>query len=279
MAQLKQPIEAPQPRPARYGLVVAAPIIEDSEFRFGPFTFLPERCGQGGRLAIECEGDTASMAIGASPDVVNGSGFMVFGGEKCSTLGMNAVDLRARAERMLTIVQSFEIADELWSGGLNLDAKSLADVDADTLTEGAGAAVDVLGCIDQGIGQKTKGQQGMVHMTPQVLDHLVTNGTLYRDAGLWLTPMGNIVVADYGYDGTGPNGEPATDSQWIYGTTMITLRLGAIESIPDLDMQAVTRSINDIEVWAYRAVAWVWDECGHVAGEVNIAPCAFAGTS
>lgn len=279
MAQLKQVVDAPQARPPKQGIVAAAPIIDDATFRFAGFRFLPERCADGGRLAIECEGDTSSMALGGNPAVVDGDSFVVFTGDTCSTMGSRGVDLEDRARRHVEIVQSFQIAAELWGGSLNLDAKSLASVTDDTLTSGAGSAVDALAAVDWGIGHSTQGQQGMVHMTPQVLDHLVSVGPLRREGGLWLTPMDNIVVADAGYPGTGPNGEPAGASQWIYGSTMIYLRLGAIAQVSTKQAELIDRSVNTIEYWAWRPVAWEWDECGHVAAEVNIAVPAFGGTS
>lgn len=279
MAQLKQPVVAPQARPAKQSLVIAAPIIDDASFRFGPFTFLPERCADGGRLAIDCLGDTAQMALSGNPAKIDGEGFVVYTGDTCSTIGARGVDLEDRARRHIEIVQSFQIAAELWDGDLNLDATSLADVSADTLTGAATTPVDALGMVDWGIGRATMGQQGMVHMTPQILVDLVTNGTLHLEGGLWLTPMGNIVIADAGYSGDGPNGEIAGATQWIYGTTMIYLRLGEIDFVSNKPSEIIDRSVNTIEYWVWRAAAWEWDECAHVAAQVNVAVPAFGGTS
>lgn len=280
MAQLKQPVDAPQARPPKQGIIAAAPIIDDAEFRFAGFRFLPERCADGGRLAIECEGDTSQMQLASNPAIVTGDSMLVYTGDSCSTLGVLGIDLVDRATRHVSIVQSFQIAAELWDGSLNLDALSLADPAADDLSSGAVSAIAAIGMVDWGIGRVTQGQQGMVHMTPQILAQLALgNGPLRREGGLWLTPMDNIVVADAGYSGNGPDGQPAGASQWIYGTTMIYLRLGKIETIPETPAQAIDRSVNTIEYWGWRPAAWEWDECGHVAAEVNIAIPAFGGTS
>lgn len=283
MAQLRQPVDAPQARPPKQGIVAAAPTIDDPSFRFGPFAFLPERCADGGRLAIACEGDTGTMALaGGRTEQAAGEGFLVYTGDSCSTIGARGVDLVDRAERHILVVQSFQIAAELWGGSLNLDAKSLADPDADTLSAAGGGGMtplDALAAVDWGLGRATQGQQGMVHMTPQVLDHLVSVGPLRREGGLWLTPMDNVVVADAGYPGDGPNGEPAGATQWIYGSTMVYLRLGAVDTVPDKESEAVDRAVNDVEWWAWRPAAWEWDGCGHVAAEVNVATPNFGGTS
>ena len=151
------------------------------------------------------------------------------------------------------------------------------------LTNGAAALVDGLACVEAGIAAYGEGSQGMVHMTAQALTHYVTNGTVVKDGTTYVTPNGNLVVPDAGYDGSGPdvNGapNPASTSQWIYGTSMVSLRMGVVEILPGEFAEAVDRSDNTVTFWAQQIVAAEWDHCVHVAAEINLPPCLTGGWS
>ena len=73
----------------------------------------------------------------------------------------------------------------------------------------------------------------MIHCTPQVLTHLVDRGSVIKEGNVWVTPMGHIVVADAGYSGDGPDADAAdSTSQWMYGTSLLSVILGPVEIIP-----------------------------------------------
>lgn len=279
--QLRAVLPAPMAMPPRYGLIAAAQTVEDTENRWeGGFQFAPEQCGGGGTFTVDCDGGTDALDTFQNPGFVTGEAFGVYAGDKCSAFGFEARDYVGRAQRQLAATESFLIADELWTGTLTPAQAHLTDAASDTLTDGGPTdEVSALGMVEYGLGRHGKGRRGMVHVTTQMLTHMVTNGSVYRDGSVWLTAMGNIVVADAGYDGSGPGGVPAGASQWIYGTSMITVRLSPVEVLPGEFAQAMNHSLNDVTYVAQRLAAYVWDDCVHVAAEVSIPAPKLDGVS
>jgi hypothetical protein len=290
---LRENVQAPPPRPPLYGLLAAAPTIDDPELRFpSGWAFVPEGCGNTGKLAVDLCGNTAAMSTGGDscPDVVEGEPVWIYAEDRGSSL--QGRDWQARAQRQLTATQSFELADELWNGTVTAAATpdlpnrwlSMAAAESDTLTTAATTPTAALGCVTQGLAEYLKGQQGMIHVTPQLLTHLTADSLVIRQGNLWVTAMGHIVVADAGYSGDGPGASAAGATQWMYGTPMISVRLGPIEVIPNSLgearqlAQALDYTVNTIAVFAGRLAGFQWhNACAHVAAEVNLPICAIGG--
>lgn len=293
----RQAVDAPPARPPRYSLLIAAPSITDSVRWQAGVTFAPEGCGDGGRVAIDCIGGTDPIDPAENPEWATSDAFAVWAADRCSTFGRAARDYAGRARRQLEATQSFQIAAEVWGGSLvgepillgssevneNLP---LTDVSSDRVTTTAVAPVDALAMVVGALGACGQGRQGMIHVTPQVLEHLITNSAVYRDAGLWYSAMGHLIVADDGYDGSGPGGVPASTTQFIYGTSMMQVRLGEIMTVPsepesgEIDWPAaVDPYTNLVTVIAQRPALVEWDRCCHIAAEVNIPVPATGGGS
>lgn len=291
----RAPITAPTPRPPSYGLLVVAPTTTGDAERWPlGFTFEPMQCAASGKLAVECIGNTAAMSgvvdEDASP-VVDGEPFLVVAGYQCSPFGFQARDWDGIVRAQLRAVRSFEVADQLWSDTLGLAAEDgtpfrpLNSLASDRVTGSAATITDALACVEQALGACLRGARGMVHMMPQLLVHAAAQQAVHREGNLWVTPMGNVVVADAGYDGSGPGGLAAGDTQFIYGTSMVEVRLSAEAVTPDPDnpdaegFAGLERDQNTVEVFAYQLAGIVWDRCCHVAAEVDEPVCAIGGAS
>lgn len=294
MAQLRAVVQAPTPRPPVYGLLAAAPTVEDPDLRWaGGWEFQPEGCGIGGRDSIACAGNTGLMEPERGPAMVSGDPFLVWGGDACSTMGSATRDWQGRARRQLQLIESYEVASELWDGTItqadSLDNRYLAGpgVDSDTVTDGPSSPSIALACVEGALAVALRGQQGMVHVTPQLLTTLVAQQLVARQGNVWVTPNGHVVVADAGYSGDGPDGGAATTAyQWVYGTPIIQVRLGPVDIVPgSLDnarglAAAMNRGVNDIVVLANRLAGLQWtSECAHVAAQVNVGICLPGGAS
>lgn len=286
---MRTPVTAPQARPPGYGLIAAAPVVEDGDLRWaGGWEFLPEGCGIGGRDSIACEGNVGAMTPERGPGVVQGDPLWVWAGDTCSTFGSMGRDWQGRARRQLAAIESYELANELWEGTVTT-ADSLANrflagpgADSDTVTNGPTDLVRALGCVEQGLAEALHGAQGMVHVTPQLLLHLVAAQVVQRQGNLWTTPTGHIVVADAGYTGAGPASVgPTASSQWVYGTPIIQVRLGPVMVIPgDRLAEAMDRQVNTVVVLAGRLAGFQWaSECAHIAAEVDEGVCLVGGAS
>lgn len=293
---MRAPIQAPQARPPRYGLLAAAPTVDDADLRVlaGGWEYQPEACGLSGRDSITCAGSTdgAMDPSGQRPGIIEGDPIWLWAGDECSTFGFQARDWQGRARRQLAATESYELAAELWDGTV-ATADALANpflasagANSDTVTNGATAEVSALACIEAALAELLKGQQGMVHVTPQLLTHLRAADAIGREGTVWTTSMGHIVVADAGYSGAGPGGVAAGASQWAYGTSMVQVRLGPVEVIPgNLDdarnlAAAMDRQVNDVVVVAGRLAGYQWaNDCAHVAAEVDLPVCLIGGAS
>lgn len=284
MPQPRTPVTAPPAQPPRYGLVPAAPTVEDGDLRWtGGLIFDPEQCGVGGAVAMECAGSVGTAIDPArSPANVEADPFAVWAGDECSTIGFAARDWEGRARRQLLATESFQVASELWTGTLRDSAglvnRALVDADSDTVTDGPTSVTGAIACLEYALGRALQGRRGMIHVTTQLLTYMQALRLVEVAGGLVTTALGTVVVADAGYDGSGPGGDPAGASQWAYATSMLQLRLGPVEVIGD-EVSQIDRSVNTRSVVAVRPVAVQWDECAHIAAEVDLAVCLIGGAS
>lgn len=291
----RNPIAAPPVQPPRYGLLVAAQTtIADGEWAIDGVSFDPEQCGNSGRVQIECRGNTAEMDANTRPTSVTADPFLVYASDRCSPFGFAAADYVARATRQLEATQSYEVAGEFWDGTLRdaadaedaiTDNPALIDATSDTVTNGESSPTVALAALEQGLAECSRGRRGMIHATPQVLVHWIAAQAVRIEGGQLISPMGNIVVADAGYSGDGPGGTAAGDTQWAYATGMISIRLSTPiitpRSIADAQELAgrLNRDDNTIDVYAQRVALVQWDECCHLAAEIDLPVALIGGAS
>lgn len=289
----KLTVDAPARRGPMYSLLLAAPtptVVDDDVWAGWQFT--PEALAftGAGRLPTNCIGDTTADTVPATrPAVVDGDPFLVYATDQCSSLGWQAADYMGRARRALELIQSAQIAEELWDGSLSgtLSNTPLTSLSSDQMTTSAVSIRDAFALIEQGIARQGRGQQGMIHMTPQLLAHAHAEYLIDKVGNLWMSPMGNIVVADAGYSGNGPFMTANSTSQWIYGTSVIEVLLGPIEFLPAAALgdnstafmwEALDRTTNKVVVTAERLAGYRWDESIHVAAQVNVGIPAYGGS-
>lgn len=280
-------------RPPVYSLLIAVPdLVDTGEIRWSEgFSFAPDSCALSGAALLTCHGDTAALNAEGRTPTVDGDPFVVWAADKCSTMGALApatrADARARATRSLLAAQSFEVAQELWSGAVAQQATPdlvnhwLTEITSDVLspTGVPMTPTGALACLEQGLGECGRGRRGLIHVSPQLLTHLSEDRSIHQVGNLWLTAMGNIVVADAGYSGAPPDNYLPWDgsSQWAYATSMMQVMLGPVESWDGVD--TIDRSVNTATVYVERLAAIKWDYCCHLAAEVNLPRCAFGGVS
>lgn len=290
----RQQVNGPPATPPRYGLLVAAAVNTlpaGSRWQAKGVKWTAEQCGVSGRAAVGLCGSTDTLTAERSGVFANATPFLVWAADECGVFGFQARDWSGRAIRQLEATQSYQIANELWTGDLRdaeaLDNPALIDSTSDTLTEsGPLSVLDAFACLEQGLSSCAKGRRGMLHVTPQALVHLVAAFVVTREGSQYLSPLGNVVVADAGYDGSGPGGSPAGATQWMYATGMISVQ---IEAAPELvpgnleDAQNFARALNRLDntvsVRAQKLAMSLWDECCHLAAEVSLPICTTGGAS
>lgn len=232
---------------------------------------LPDQWTRGVEFATEaclaaaehvfCPDSPTEKAFGSS--VV--SPFAPFGievGVVCSTLSgsRSIAEREARAFEVLRTKAEYSVGYVLATGETQAgeDTGNAALVDASS----GGSAADAVGAlalIEDAIGETLGGYVGYVHVTPATLVELVAGFVVYRDAGQWLTPNGNVVVASPGYIGN-------IDNE-IVATTEVFAEVGSIERI-----QTVDRSDNRYLVLHEAAAIAVFDPCFNVSVAIETSP-------
>lgn len=282
----RTPITAPPNRQATAGLIALGiqDTPEDPRWE-GGFGFDPETCDDGLLYDVACATATAKE-MPEPADLVTVDPVLIVGSDTCTTLSTGR-DGRARANRHLLSVQSHHLERAWWTGEATDDAvpdggsrPHLADGTATVLSAAAIPAGQAVAVLDQALTACLHGQQGMVHLTPVALTVIAgTPNLLERVDGRWLTPNGHLVVAGSGYTGGAPRPNPGDPlpaapnllavppaNQWIYGTAMVHVLLGAISIFDDVD-----RSINNNNARAERPAA-AYAGCCKFATNVDLTP-------
>ncbi len=287
MAPRRVPITAPPVVQPRYSLLVAANAngaTSGTERWDSGVTWTPEACGAGGISPAWC-GVSPERNPPAQPGVAIADPFYVFSADQCSASGFAARDWEGRARRALEATQSFQVARELWTGEhtLNELAQSRTDkaspflADTSRVVDTNMPAHRAIGAIEQLAMECSQGRRLMIHVPIAVLEEATENGYVLRDTGgILTTAMGNIVVADAGYPGTGPTGPdgdrtPDDSTMWIYATSIVQVRLSEVETLPKSlaeahgVAEAMDRPRNHIVVWAQRLALYQLDPCCRIA--------------
>lgn len=282
-------VAAPPLRPPRYSLLIAARDASslDADFRWDQFgvKWTPEACsneiGPGPKI---CDVTAQEDAYGSSvsPDVSADCADQTFeplplwAGYRVSAFS-DPEENNAKVIRRLAATESYQLAKELWAGAVALaSTPDLANLyfaksgEAEVVTGTVGVA-EAVGVLDTELGNNLFGARGMLHVTPNVLARMAAAGAVRLDGALWVTPLGNVVVADAGYPGTAPAGQSTTaDNEWAFGTGMVDVYLDAVRvrEAPG----TFHRRTNTFELRAERLGAAIFDPCPLVA--VQIDPCS-----
>lgn len=287
MAPRRDPITAPPVVQPRYSLLVAANAngaTGGSERWENGVVWTPEACA-GGDLSPAWCGVNLERNPPSQPGQAIADPFYVFSADQCSAQGFAARDWQGRARRALEATQSFQVARELWTGAhtLNELAEQRTDeaspflADTSQVVDANLPAHRAIGVLEQLAMECSQGRRLMIHVPIAVLAAAQEHGYVLRDTGgVLTTAMGNIVVADAGYPGTGPVGPagdrtPDNSTLWIYASSIVQARLSEVETLPNslaeaYDWaQALDRPTNHVVVWAQRLALYQLDPCCRIA--------------
>lgn len=282
-------VPAPPLRPPRYSLVVAArQVVDGPDVRpFDAFglKWTPAACaneiGPGPEVCdLTAQEDAYGSSI--SPDVSGDCDEQTFepiplwAGYRVSAFGDEETNAQRVRDR-LAATESYQLAKELWAGAVaaastpDLANAYFTKASAATVLTGPAGLTEAVGVLDAELGDCLYGARGMVHVTPKALAMLAAEGVARLDGSLWVTPMGNVVVADAGYPGTGPSGEgTVAGNEWVFATGLVDVRLGPIteRQLPG----SFHRRTNTFELRAERLGAATFDPCCLLALQLD--PCS-----
>jgi hypothetical protein len=281
-------IEAPQVAPPRVSLLASAQEISDGVRWQAGLAFEPIGCGPQGGYNIPCptsETFTAFRTKSGDPadvDVQEYEPYVLWFSDFCSSATFMSRDFAGRAIARYQVNESGFMASEFWSGQVAVAAGSpnFFLQNGDAFDAGLGAAwplAKALGRLQYSVGRE-QGFYGryMIHAPRDIASAWLELGLIRREGVLLLDAFDNIVVADAGYSGDGPEGEPrSVDTAWVYATDPVQVRRdGQIRLLPDREEAmggaALNRNNNLIEWRAERLVAAYTAGCLHTSIEVDL---------
>lgn len=292
----RQTVEAPRHPGPTVSLLSSAGIVppdpnDPMQRWLNGIRYQPDKCATGLALPVGCASGSAAVAatktIDGNEATVFTDPFLVFAGDKCSTLGWEERNYAERAARYLGTFEAALVEKEFW-GGAAAQAGIAAGVSYPTdqwLTSGgaavlgSGAAMppqkawstifDALSAAPNGQAC-TGGSPAMIHVPRSVLPYLQAANLVRREGNLWLDGLDNIVVPGTGYLGTDPDGDaPASGTAWVYVTSMVRIYRDETLILPGTYAEALDRAHNDIAFRAERTYLVDWDRCCHFAALVE----------
>jgi hypothetical protein len=209
---------------------------------------------------------------------VVGQPFIIGAGVSCSSFGSPKAlgPWHAAADRMLDLCRWRGIAHELWTGtqaaASGWPNRYLADGDGYVLGTDL-SPLAAVAAIEDAFGACKCGAGRVIHVPTRLVPYLDELGIVHAQGARLFTALGTLVVADDGYPGTGPVGEPPLDPGvlWVYATSTIGVRIDSEVLHPEPDWEAALRARdNTIEVRSEQLVMASW-LCCHYA--VNVRYC------
>lgn len=252
-------------------------------------TYEPEKCGGGGAqylgaaLGSAWSGVTKTVAANSSAVVTDP--FLVYAGDKCSTMGWEARDYIGRATRLLQACEPSLVEHEFWTGTAS-KAAVVAGIDySDTqylaqsttcTTLNSGTALDTskaLGLLYEALAGCACGGRSMLHVPPILFPHVSANAFMgiRRDGARLVDFRDNVIVPGTGYANTGPDGTaPSAGHAWLYATGMVRIWRGEPTILPGSYAEALDRTANTVTFLAERPYLVDWDRCCHFAVLCNL---------
>lgn len=285
-------IEPPRQTPPRVSLLASAEEVNDNTRWQAGITFEPVGCGFSGGQFVGCaDSETPSSLTvksvggeGGAPSVpvVEYEPYTLWASDQCSPATFQSRDFVDRATARYLATESAFMANEFWDGNVAQGASFpnfyLANGDATDVGSGDVFPVE----IGLPVLQNAVGMSGfyfgryMIHAPRDVASAWYKAGLVRREGALLLDAFDNIVVADGGYPGSGPNGESRTaTTAWVYATDPVQVRRdGQIRLLPSREEtmggSALDRDTNLVEWRVERLVAAYTANCLHLAVQVDL---------
>ena len=257
--------------------------------------FAPETChdvrawwdcyGQGGSPASNKDIEPGYVSNGGElPDQVEFHPWFAWAGDSTTTLSLErAREGEGRALRSLDARESKAIAREFWRGDIAQTA-ALPNIYLSNPTGleevAAGTAQPYLPALTllQQFGAERTPNRLMIHCTQQLATLWQSEHVVRWENGLLLDLFGNIVVADAGYDGSGPGvdgiwtggGSPLGQYQWAYVTETVAVWRGQTQVLGGFDENTIGIEENTIAWIAERPVMVTVGPCCRVGVKVDM---------
>lgn len=269
MQLLAQPVRGPAAAPPRGGLLAAAqPGDPNIRWQSGVIAW-PESTG-GWRIVQDCTDEVHEHGLDAEMQLPTAARpFLIQ--TRVRDRRTTVAEMTERARRLLDAITGKAIAQELWTGAATaLDPFEVLGPQAYANPSSGGALLNphltstqvvhasalppvaALGEAEARTAEIVAGGPIYLHVPLAILSELAPS--LQPRGDLLYTAGGNLVVADPGYPGAGPD----DTGRFIYGTGPVQVWTGPI-SVLDCAAQVLSTRDNTVEVWAERPALALFD--------------------
>lgn len=161
-------------------------------------------------------------------------------GEVCSTIGLDADELRARMDARLAAQDSSMLTSALLGPDTH-DGACWVNLTIEDASAQIGSTIfaldDAVARLEDYMARTLGDVLGTIFMTPGQLGLLNHGGGLVFENGCWWTPSGTAIVADGGVRGAGSSvGDddpgPVDQFEWIYGCGPVWAHRSPVEYTP-----------------------------------------------
>lgn len=218
-----------------------------------------DKCISAGALGVSGLADPPPKAATASRSRWGATPFTVFVEVDCSAPGFwdNADEI---VKNTFTESEQFEVEQAFWTGSAGAAnlvfphlAASTALVDGLTTLQLAAAnvgptggvpldVVEALGKIEQALSACVKGV-GVIHITCELLPHLVAQHLLTEENGIYYSPAGHKISISAANLGTSPDGVLTPNVRWMYATGPVFLYRN-VGTFVGNRIESLDRSVN-----------------------------------
>lgn len=188
--------------------------------------------------------------------------FYVYGDYKCGTFGHSLEQSQGFATARLLAHEEAQVGARMWSA---VYAPGATDV---TPTPGTAVSPQTgLALLEDALAA-SYGSLGVIHGTRG--SGVLLNGThLSVKGNQLLTGVGTPFVAEAGYPGSGPAGQKASGTTWLYATPSLFGYRGDVFTSSERRGDLLDRQRNDLYAIAERAYAIGMDPCPVYAVEIS----------
>lgn len=183
-----------------------------------------------------------------------------------SNLDLTEGELTGLLAERFAAMTSFVFANTLTSivGGVETLPSNASAPQGLAFGSAAQPLYNVLAVFEAELARRQHGRAGIIHLTPGMLAHAITQyGVEWRDGGYY-TPVGNLVTVDPGfYNADAPTGRAASGAgeEWVYASGWVAYRSSMVDLQQVRKRGVGARDHNDIVAFAQSFGILVFDQC------------------
>lgn len=206
-------------------------------------------------------------------EVGHSSPFTVYGHFRCSPTGYSGSAAQDKATAHLLAREEARAEGALWTGDLG-NVPNLAGTNGypepTTLAGGTAVGIGPALALLEDFLAGSYGSEGVIHMTRGAATQAAAERLVLAVGGRLTTVLGTAVAAGAGYPGSGPTGQTAAGTSWIYASPAVFGYRSEPFTSSNSPGDLFDRGHNVLTAIAERTYLLGFDPCGVAAVQVQL---------